>query len=203
MGIDDIAEGDPLKAGVCEAVWAGLRREVVAGRRAVAAIGVGAMVVCLALAAVARVYLPFTPVPITLQTFFVLVAGAALGRRLGTVALSSYLLLGVVGFPLFTGAWLGPTTGYLVGFVGAGWLIATVVRRVERPSTARLAAAMLAGTALIYACAVAHLTLFLRIGFSQAVAIGVAPFLIGDALKLAAAVAVCRATRDRLRVLFP
>ena len=95
------------------------------------------------------------------------------------------------------------TTVATVGFVGAGWLIATVVRRVERPSAVRLAAAMLAGTAIIYACAVAHLALFLRIGFGEAVAIGVVPFLIGDALKLAAAVAFCRATRDRLRVLFP
>jgi len=180
-----------------------LYREVVVGPRAVAALGVGATVVCLTLAAYARVYLPFTPVPVTLQTFFVLVAGAALGPRLGTVALSGYLVLGTLGLPLFTGAWLGPTTGYLVGFVAAGWLIGAVTRRARRASVPRIVGAMLAGTAVIYLFGAAYLVLLLRVTVWQAVASGVVPFLIGDALKLAAAAAFCRAYRDRLRVLFP
>jgi biotin transport system substrate-specific component len=180
-----------------------LHREVVVGRRAVAAIGVAAAVACLALAAEARVYLPFTPVPITLQTFFVLVAGAALGPRLGTMALSSYLVLGTLGLPIFTGAWLGPTTGYLVGFVVAGWLIGALTRRVERASTLRIVAAMGAGNAVLLLLGAAHLALLPGVGVGKAIAEGVLPFLPGDALKLAAAAAFCRAYRDRLRVLFP
>ena len=177
-----------------------LSREIIVGRRAVAAIGVGAMIVCLTLAAYARVYLPFTPVPITLQTFFVLVAGAALGQRLGTLSLASYLLLGTLGLPLFTGVWLGPTTGYLVGFVAAGWLIGRLT--AGRATAVRLAVAMLVGTAVVYLFGAAWLAMFLGLGWQHAMAAGVLPFLPGDALKLAAAVAFCGSYRERLRALF-
>jgi len=186
--------------GGVASVW---RREVVADRRAVAAIGVAATVACLALAAEARLYLPLTPVPITLQTFFVLVAGAGLGPRLGTVALSSYLALGAIGLPVFTGQWLGPTTGYLVGFVAAGWLIGAITRSVERPSMLRIVAAMALGDAVLLALGAAWLAFGLGLGVPQALAAGILPFLPGDALKLVAAAGFCRAYRERLRALFP
>ena len=186
-----------------EGALRGLRTEVVVGRRAVAAIGVGATVACVAMAAQARLYLPFTPVPITLQTFFVLMAAAALGPSLATVALSTYLVLGTVGFPLFTGIWLGPTTGYLLGFVVAAWLVGAVVRRVERPSLARIAGAMALGNAVIYALGVLWLVALAGLSPRGALVAGVLPFLPGDALKLMAAAAFCRSYRDRLRQLFP
>ncbi len=184
--------------------WTGrlLRREVIVDRRAVAAVGVGATVLCLTLAAYARVYLPFSPVPVTLQTFFVLVAGAALGPSLATVALSSYLVLGTIGLPLFAGGWLGATTGYLVGFVPAGWVIARIVRAAGRASTVRLAAAMVLGTAIIYACGGGWL-LVLGVPPRHALLQGVVVFLPGDLLKLAAAAALCRGFQCRFRQLFP
>ena len=185
-----------------DVAWRRLQTEVVVGRRAVAAVGVAATVACVALAAQARIYLPFTPVPVTLQTFFVLVAGAALGPRLGTAALSTYLVLGTVGLPLFTGQWLGPTTGYLVGFVAAGWVVGALVRRLERPSLARLAGAMALGSVVIYALGVLWLVM-IGLGPAEALMAGVVPFLPGDAVKLAAAAAFCRAYRGRLRQLFP
>ena len=185
-----------------EWVSQGLHREVIVGRRAVSTVAILTTVVCLTLGAYARIPLPFSPVPITLQTFFVLVAGVALGQRLGTLSLSIYLLLGTLGLPLFTGAWLGVTTGYLVGFVAAGWLIATLTSRTRKPSTQRLALSMLAGTAIIWLCGAAWLAFGLGLGVQEAILGGILPFVVGDLLKLAAALAFCRAYRTRLRTLF-
>ena len=185
-----------------EWVSQGLHREVIVGRRAVSTVAILTTVVCLTLGAYARIPLPFSPVPITLQTFFVLVAGVALGQRLGTLSLSIYLLLGTLGLPLFTGAWLGVTTGYLVGFVAAGWLIATLTSRTRKPSTQRLALSMLAGTAIIWLCGAAWLAFGLGLGIHKAILGGILPFVVGDLLKLAAALAFCRAYRTRLRTLF-
>ncbi|MBM4040257.1 MAG: biotin transporter BioY, partial [Planctomycetes bacterium] len=150
--------------GIASSWWS----RVAADRRAVAALGVGLTVLCLAVAAEVRIYTPFSLVPITLQTFFVLVAGAGLGPRLGTVALSSYLALGAVGMPLFTGQWLGPTTGYLVGFVAAGWLVGALARRVAKPSMARLVAAMAVGNALLLVLGAAWLAFGLGLGIRPA-----------------------------------
>ncbi|MFP4056584.1 MAG: biotin transporter BioY [Candidatus Brocadiia bacterium] len=191
-----------MRAQVLERFAGVLRREVVTDRKQVAAVGAGAVVACLTLAAYARIPLPFTPVPITLQTFFVLVAGAGLGPQLGTVALSAYLVLGTLGLPLFTGAWLGPTTGYLVGFVAAGWLVGTLVRRSASASTPRIVVAMAAGTLVIYVFGAAWLAV-LTGDVRTALVAGVLPFLPGDVVKLAAAAAFCRGYRERLRALFP
>lgn len=186
-----------------EAVSSVWTREVVADRRAVAAIGVGATVACLALAAEVRLYSPLSEVPFTLQTFFVLVAGAGLGPRLGTMALSCYLALGAVGVPIFTGQWLGPTTGYLVGFVAAGWAIGALVRRAAAPSLGRLALAMALGDALLLACGAAWLAFGWGLGAPAAAARGVLPFLPVEAAKVALAAVLCRGCERRLRQLFP
>ncbi len=185
--------------GIVSSWWT----RVAADRRAVAALGVGLTVLCLAVAAEVRIYTPFSSVPITLQTFFVLVAGAGLGPRLGTVALSSYLALGAVGMPIFTGHWLGPTTGYLVGFVAAGWLVGTLTRSVARPSFARLVLAMALGNAVILVLGAAWLALGCGYGALAAIEQGIVCFLPGDAVKLLAAAALCRGCRAPLRSLFP
>jgi len=181
-------------------VWT---REVVADRRAVAAIGVGAMVACLALAAEVRLCTPLSEVPFTFQTLFVLIAGAGLGPRLGTVALSSYLALGAVGVPIFTGQWLGPTTGYLVGFVAAGWVIGALVRRAAAPSLGRMVLAMALGDALLLVCGAVWLAFGLGLGAPVAVARGILPFLPVEAAKVALAAVLCRGYEKRLRRLFP
>ena len=119
------------------------------------------------------------------------------------MSLSCYLVLGALGLPIFTCLWLGPTTGYLVGFVAAGWLVAHLTRRGARASAARIALAMLAGTLAIYLFGAGWLAFGLGLGVGRAVAVGVLPFLVGDALKLAAAVAFVRSSQARLRTLFP
>lgn len=193
-----------MSVGVLAWVGRGLRREMIVERRVVAAVGVGAMVVCLSLAgAYARVYGPWSPVPITLQTFFVLAAGAGLGGALGAVSVSGYVALGAAGLPVFAGEWGGASTGYLVGFIAASALVGAICRRTPRPGTLRMAAAMLAGTAVIYLLGATYLAHHLGLGPRAAIAQGVAPFLVGDAVKFAAALAFCRSYRDRLRTLFP
>jgi biotin transport system substrate-specific component len=138
-----------------------------------------------------KIPLPFTPVPLTGQTFAVLLVGAALGAKRGLGSLSLYLALGALGWPFFAGGasglgyMSGPTLGYLVGFVAAAALTGYLAERGldRRVSTALFA--FLAGQAVIYLFGVAWLTLLL--GFQKALMAGLVPFLIGDALKIAAA----------------
>jgi biotin transport system substrate-specific component len=151
---------------------------------------VGGSLLVAALAQV-RIPLPFTPVPVTGQTLAVLVVGAALGARKGAASLLLYLLAGFAGLPVFHGGTsgaavlLGPTGGYLIGFVAAAWLVGALAARGldRRIPTALLA--FLAGEVVIYLFGVAWLSLFL--GFKGAIIGGLLPFLIGDAIKLAAA----------------
>jgi biotin transport system substrate-specific component len=146
---------------------------------------------CVAGMAQVRIPLPFTPVPITGQTFAVLLVGAALGARRGAASLSLYLLLGMFGLPFFAGgtsglpALLGPTGGYLVGFVLAAALVgALAARGLDRHIPGALLA-FLAGEMVIYLFGVAWLSVYL--GIQQAILAGFLPFLAGDAIKLVAA----------------
>ncbi|HGY09544.1 MAG TPA: biotin transporter BioY [Oceanithermus profundus] len=168
--------------------------------RRVLAVALGAAFVA-ALAQVA-LPLPFTPVPVTLQTLGVLLVGAALGRSLGAQALGLYLAAGAAGLPVFAGGgagpgWLaGPTGGYLLGFVAAAWLLGALVERFaadRRPPAAFLA--MLAASAAIYAFGLAGLAAWLALGgkavsLGGLLALGFWPFALGDLLKAALAAAL-------------
>ncbi len=135
--------------------------------------------------------LPMTPVPLTLQTFAVLLTGLTLGRKLGTAAVLAWLAEGAIGLPVFAGgvggaAWLlGPTGGYLIGFAFAAALVGWLAERHwdRRPLTAALAMAL--GSAVIYAFGVVGLLRFEPL--SLAVMQGVVPFLPGDLIKIAVA----------------
>ncbi len=134
--------------------------------------------------------LPWTPVPVTGQTFAVLLSGAALGMRRGAASQVLYVALGAVGLPFYsdaTGGWTaatGVTAGYLVGFVVAAALVGRLAEGGEdrRPLTAF--AAMLLGSAVIYAFGASWLAHDLGVSAAEAVELGVAPFLIGDGLKV-------------------
>jgi len=143
-----------------------------------------------------RLPLPFTPVPVTMQTFLVLVAGGLLGARLGTISQLEYLLAGVLGLPVLAGpTLLGPTGGYVLGFVLAAAVMGLCARR---GGSAWLIIGVLAATLVIYTCGAAWLCLYSGKSLTVALTIGVAPFLAGDALKAAAAVAVIRLGRKQL-----
>ena len=138
-----------------------------------------------------RIPLPFSPVPITGQTFAVLLVGATLGSRRGAASLLLYLILGLLGLPIFAAgasglAYLsGPTGGYLVGFIISASLVGLLAARGMDRRIPSALLAFLAGEVVIYLCGVAWLSLFL--GIQRAIVAGLLPFLIGDAIKLAAA----------------
>ena len=148
-------------------------------------------------AALAQVELPlaFTPVPITGQTFAVLLVGAALGSKRGAVSLALYVAMGIFGLPFFAGGAhglnivIGATGGYLIGFVLAAYVIGLLAERGLERSVRTSLVPFLVGTVIIYVCGVAWLAVMLG-SFSKAVTAGLLPFLIGDAIKLIAAALV-------------
>ncbi|KAF0107643.1 MAG: putative biotin biosynthesis protein BioY [Anaerolineaceae bacterium] len=138
-----------------------------------------------------RIPLPFTPVPLTGQTFAVLLVGAALGSRRGAASLLFYLTLGMAGLPVFAGgasslAYLaGPTGGYLIGFVCAAFVVGFLAERgLDRHFRSALLV-FLVGEVVIYLCGISWLSLHL--GAQKALVAGVFPFLLGDAIKMIAA----------------
>jgi biotin transport system substrate-specific component len=132
--------------------------------------------------------LPFTPVPITGQTFAVLLCGALLGARLGTAAMLAYIVEGAIGLPVFALAPGLASYGYLAGFVAAAFLVGWLADRGWTRDLQHTIGAMLLGEAAIYAFGLAWLARF--VPASQLLALGLFPFLIGDAIKLAMAAAV-------------
>lgn len=145
--------------------------------------------------------LPFTPVPLTGQTLAVLLTGAALGSSLGLASSALYFALALVGLPVLaptaegthlTGsAVLGmPSLGYVVGFLGASYLVGRLAERGFSRTSLRTAASMVVGNAVIYAAGVAWLQHALDATWSDAIAWGLTPFLIGDAIKVIIAAAL-------------
>lgn len=138
-----------------------------------------------------KVYLPFTPVPITGQTFAVLLVSATLGAKRGAASMLLYLALGAAGLPLFAGgasglAYIsGSTLGYLVGFVLAAFIVGRLAEKgLERNWTTSLIP-FLIGSLIIYGCGAGWLSISL--GWRKAFALGVFPFFVGDMIKIALA----------------
>lgn len=146
-----------------------------------------------ALAAQWVIPLPFTPVPITGQTFAVLLTGAALGMRLGAAGQLLYVGAGALGAPVFAGGnggWevaTGATSGYLVGFVVAAGLIGYMAERRQDRTFSTMFTAFVLGSAVIYAFGVVGLMIVLDMTLVEAIVAGVIPFLVGDLIKAAGA----------------
>lgn len=138
-----------------------------------------------------RIPLPFTPVPITGQTFAVLLVGAALGSKRGAASLVLYTFMGALGLPFFAGGasglayMTGPTLGYLVGFVAAAYVVGLLAERGLERSVRTSFVPFLVGTLVIYLFGAGWLAILF--GIEQALTLGILPFLIGDAIKLALA----------------
>lgn len=133
--------------------------------------------------------IPCIPVPFTLQTLFVLLTGAVM-KRYAPVPVALYILLGTLGLPLFhngmtgPGVLLGPTGGYLIGFVFASLIVGIAYEHLSK--YVRITGIIL-GTIVIYLFGVAWLVLSLHMGMVPAIIAGAAPFVIGDVVKAAAA----------------
>jgi biotin transport system substrate-specific component len=143
-----------------------------------------------ALAAQVSFDLPFTPVPITGQTFAVLLVGASLGALLALASLGLYLFVGALGAPIYAdgnGGWetlTGPTGGYIVGFVLAAVLIGALAQRRWDRRFSSAVAAMLTGNVVIYLVGLPWLADKIDAGFETTLEQGLYPFVVGDLLKL-------------------
>ncbi|HWL45682.1 MAG TPA: biotin transporter BioY [Ilumatobacter sp.] len=132
----------------------------------------------------------FTPVPLSLATFAVLLSGAALGPARAACSTGLYLLLGVAGAPIFAAqasGWAFASFGYIVGYVPAAVVVGWLARkRADRTVLTTIAAAGL-GSLLVYACGLPWLVAHLDVDVATGLEFGVYPFLAGDAIKAAAA----------------
>lgn len=149
------------------------------------------------LAAQVKLYLPFTPVPLTLQTFAVLLSAAVLGGNRAAASLGLYLALGIAGVPWFAdqaSGWAFASFGYLLGFVVAAYLVGRLAERGADRTPLRTAGLMVLGNVVVYAAGVPWLMAFLGADLGTALTLGVVPFLIGDVIKIALAAGLLPAT---------
>lgn len=170
------------------------QQAVPAARMLVAAVSFAAV---LALSAQVRIPLPFTPVPITLQTLALYVGAAWLGARIALAGLGLYVGAALLGMPVMAGlrggagAFAGATGGYILGWFIAVLLLSRWLDGAS-PRPVRAAATMAAGSVVILACGALHLGLLLGLSPAEAILLGVAPFIPGDALKILVASAAVR-----------
>ncbi len=180
-----------------------LNREVVESAAARRTLAIVFFLSATVMGAFVRIPLPFTPVPATLQTFFVLLAGAYLGAGAGASSQALYVALGAAGAPIFAGAagglsaLLGPTGGYLAGFAAAAFIIGALKRHCE-DSFPRLLALFSLASLVILLCGSLWLKAALDLPAAAAFRLGMAPFLAGDLFKACAACLVYWRFKDGL-----
>lgn len=134
--------------------------------------------------------LPFTPVPLSLSTFAVLLTGMALGPARALLSTLLYLTLGTAGLPIFAeqgSGWAFASYGYVIGYVAAAVLAGAAARRRADRSVAATIVTAAVATSAVYAFGVPWLMASLHVGLLEALALGVVPFLAGDAIKAVAA----------------
>ncbi|MFH1454140.1 MAG: biotin transporter BioY [Armatimonadota bacterium] len=133
---------------------------------------------------------PFSPVPVTLQSLFVLLAGALLGSSYGALSQIVYILLGVSGIPVFAGgaagpfALAGPTGGYLLGFIIAAFTVGKLSEIIKKNNFYIYTGTFTLGTFIIYIIGAGYLKFFMHINFKSAVFLGILPFVPGGILKI-------------------
>lgn len=141
-----------------------------------------------------KISIPFFPVPMTLQTFVVYFIAASMGM-IGFYSTLSYVVLGLMGLPIFAagggiGYMLSPTFGFLYGMILASFVIAYMSKQLFYKSYFKVTLAILVGASITFACGIAHLSIFT--GFSKAITLGLTPFILSELLKIALAIAVTR-----------
>ncbi len=151
-------------------------------------------------AAGAYLSIPIGPVPIILQNMFVLLSGLLLGSRWGLASVGVYILAGACGLPVFAGGLggisriVGPTGGYILGYLPAVYVIGLITEKIKQNMVFDVIA-MICGCIIIYACGVTWLKVLTGMTLAKTLAVGMYPFLIGDALKIAAAAAIAKSLR--------
>ncbi len=184
-----------------------LNKDIITNKRVNAAIGVFFFALATAFGAHVRIPLGWTPVPITLQTFFAIMSGAVLGARLGAYSQLGYLFLGISGIPVFqnssSGALylLGPTGGYIVGFVFASIFVGIATEK-KSPAFGRSVIIFALGSLLIYLFGMIWLISLYRIPLARALYIGALPFVPGDILKIITAAIIYSKISRRAKSIF-
>jgi biotin transport system substrate-specific component len=151
----------------------------------------------------AYIHVPIGPVPIVLSTLFVILSGLLLGSRWGPASMALYLLVGAIGIPVFAGGkggfahFLGPTGGYLMGYLVSAWITGLVSERANR-SLMRDIIAVVIGSLTLYGCGVPWLKIVTEMSWSKALWVGAIPFLLGDTIKASVAVILTRSVRPML-----
>jgi len=169
-------------------------------RRARYAVGVVAFALATAFGAQVAVRLPWTPVPVTLQPLLVILAGVALGPRLGAISMAAYVGIGALGAPVFSNGgaglpWLlGPTGGYLLAAPAAAFVAGAVAGRDAR--SWRLLAGLVLGVTTMYVGGVAQLLALSGQDLGSVLVMGVTPFIVGDLTKIGLAFFLVRAVRS-------
>lgn len=184
-----------------------LQKEVIVEKTTCQVLGTITFTILTILGAFIRFPLPFTPVPITAQTFFVFLAGLCLGKRWAALSQISYLLLGIGGLPVFSrGGGIfylaGPTGGYLLGFVVCAWIIGQLIELKSKPTFFWVILSIFIGNSLLYFLGIMQLILLTKVSFIKAFYLGILPFLPGDSLKIISASLIFWKFRNRLKEIF-
>jgi len=154
-------------------------------------------------AAGAYLSIPIGPVPIVLQNMFVLLSGLLLGSRWGLASIGVYILAGATGLPVFAGGLggisriVGPTGGYILGYLPGVFIIGLIAEKTEERILYDVIA-MVFGSIIIYSCGLIWLKILTGMTLAKTLAVGMYPFLIGDALKIAAAAAIAKSLRPAI-----
>ena len=184
-----------------------LRTNVISNKMVDALIGVTFFIMATTFGAYIRIPVPGTPVPITLQTFFVVLSGAVLGSRLGLFSQAGYIFLGAIGLPVFQGynfgmAYiLGPTGGYMMGFMAASFLVGKIMEK-ESHNLFKIAASFTIGNTVLYSLGIIWLMLIYKISFINAILIGVLPFFTIELAKIFLAAVVYSKISHRSKTIF-
>lgn len=148
-------------------------------------VAVGLGVVLMSLLAQITIHLPWTPVPITGQTFGVALTALAWGRKRALTIMGTYLLIGAAGLPVFamggSGLTFGPTMGYLIGMVGAAAVVGTLADRGWTKTFGKALGAAFIGSFIIFSCGLAVLSFF--VPKETLLVAGFYPFILGDLIK--------------------
>ena len=144
--------------------------------------------------------IPIGPVPIVLQNMVIMLTGLLLGKKWGVASVFIYLISGAVGLPVFAGGiggiakFVGPTGGYLIGYLFAVFIIG-LISEIGKNKIVFDIIALICGSFIVYLFGVVWLKFATNMTFVKALSVGMFPFLIGDAIKIAACIPIIKAIR--------
>jgi len=150
-------------------------------------------------AAGAYIMIPLPLVPITLQTLFLNLAAALLGGRLGALSQVVYVLIGIIGLPVFAGGKAGLGVMFVIGYIVGAYVVGKLIETKKKSGLIWTIFSMLVGMVVIYACGATQLSFVAKLSVTKTISVGVLPFIIGDILKIIAAALLSMKLRNIIR----